>query len=240
MFAPTFTPSGPYASRIARKARTCARASSVTCRSSRSSNEATCWIGATIRCPEPYGYRFMTVIVQSVRSSTSASASSVAAMRLQITHPRSSLPRSGSETYSERQSAHSRSSGTRQLLVLDDVGGEALDELIDLDVALRFVAAARIHTDSPLLDVAVAHDEHVRHLLRLRAADACAERARAAVLHVGAEALGAQPVDDTERVGVVAIAHGQHRRLDGREPRGEGAGVVLEQHREESLDRTEQ
>src|SRR2546423_13179769 len=109
IFAPRFTPSGLYAARIARNARTCARDSATRSSSERSSNVGTCAIGATIKWPDPYGYKFMTVIVCRVRSSTSASRSSVAAMRLQNTHLVSVRPVSGCETYALRHPAHSRS-----------------------------------------------------------------------------------------------------------------------------------
>ncbi len=46
--------------------------------------------------------------------------------------------------------------------------------------------------------------------------------------------------DQPVGVGVVVVADRQQAHLDRRQPRREGAGVVLEQHAEEALDRAEQ
>src|SRR5205807_1547898 len=92
-------------------------------------------------------------------------------------------------TYSPRHAAHRRSS------MGDHVGAQAVDELVDLHAALRLLAAPGVHPDRAVLDVVVAHHEHVRHLLELRLADARAELV-GRVLEVGAEAFGAQAIGD--------------------------------------------
>src|SRR5690242_15277150 len=191
-----------------------------------------------MRCPDPYGYRFITVMVASVRSSTSASASSVALTRLQITQP-ASLSASRPDTYDERQSAHSRSRLTR-LPVLEHDRGQTGDEVVDAHVALRLLAPPLVHADGAVLDIGVAHDEDVRDLLGLGPPDASAELAARPVDHLRAISLGAEPVDEAQRVGVVPVAHGKHGDLHRREPRGERARVVLEQDREEAFDGPEQ
>ena len=57
---------------------------------------------------------------------------------------------------------------------------------------------------------------------------------------VGAEAVGPQAVDELLRVLVVTIGDRQHRDLHRREPRRERTRVVLDENREEPLDRPEQ
>ena len=57
---------------------------------------------------------------------------------------------------------------------------------------------------------------------------------------VDAEALGRQTLDDLGGVRLVRLGDRQHPCLHRRHPRRERAGVVLEQHTEEALDRAEQ
>ena len=79
-----------------------------------------------------------------------------------------------------------------------DVGARArLDERRRrVDAALGRVAPRAVHADGAVLDVVVADDEHVRHLLDLGPADARAERVGVRVDQLGPEALGLQAVDD--------------------------------------------
>ena len=77
-----------------------------------------------------------------------------------------------------------------------DVGGEPGDEVVDADAALGRVAPPPVHADGAVLDVVVADHQHVRHLLELGPADARAERVGVRVDQLGAEAVGAQPVDE--------------------------------------------
>src|SRR5215831_4350716 len=129
-------------------------------------------------------------------------------------------------TYADRQSAHIRSRLTR-LPVLEHDRGETPQEVVDAHVALRMLTPPLVHADRAVLDVAVADDEHIRHLLGLGAADTRSQLPAGAVDHLGAVALRAEPVDEARGVGVVPIAHREHGDLHGCEPRGERARVVL-------------
>src|SRR3954447_21473339 len=144
------------------------------------------------------------------------------------------------DTYAERQSAHKRSRLTALLPVLEDFGAESFDELIDRDVALGMLASALIHSDRAALDVGITDNEDVRHLLGLGPANARAQLAGGPVDHLRPETFGLQAVDDARAVRVVTVAHGKHRRLHGREPRGKRARIVLDEHTEKPLDRSEQ
>ena len=76
---------------------------------------------------------------------------------------------------------------------------EPLDEVVD---ARRRARDRRCRAGSRRpcrRDVVVADDQHVRHLLELRLADARCRAARRPSTHVDAEALGLQPVDDLRR-----------------------------------------
>ena len=93
----------------------------------------------------------------------------------------------------------------------------------------------------PLLDVAVADDEDVRHLLGLRLAG-CGRRAcPPEPSTISARNPSAFKRSTTRNAYVVVtVADGQHGGLHRREPRRERTRVVLDQHAEEPLDRTEQ
>src|SRR5436190_18292376 len=106
-------------------------------------------------------------MVSGVRSSTSASASSVAATSLHMTHPSSVRPVFGSDTYDARQPAQSRSRLIWQSTVFGDFFAEARFEVVECNVAFGIIAATRVHTDGAVLDIGIADHEHVGNLLRL-------------------------------------------------------------------------
>src|SRR6476469_4617349 len=103
-----------------------------------------------------------------------------------MTQPLSELPVSGSDTYEARQPAHRRSKLIWESTVFGDFFADARLEVIEGNVTVGVVAAPGVHTHGAVLDIGVADDEHVRNLLRLGPADAGAERARRAVVHLGA------------------------------------------------------
>ncbi len=97
----------------------------------------------------------------------------------------------------------------------------------------------RVRTDDgPGCDVAVAGDEHVRHLLHLGVAD-LGLHALAAGVDLDAQAGGAQLGCDLVAVLGVAVGDRDQRRLYGRQPDRESAGVVLDEDGHEALDGAE-
>ena len=108
----------------------------------------------------------------------------------------------------------------------DGFGAQPIDEVVDGHPALD-LAAAWVHADRAVAHVVVADDEHIRDLLELRLADACAERLVGFDL-VGAEALGAESVGEAIGVRVVVSADAEQTHLHRREPQRQRAGVVLE------------
>ena len=80
----------------------------------------------------------------------------------------------------------------------------------------------------PLCGLALAHDQHVRHLVQLGLADAVAQLL-VPVVQLGAHPRFSEPPIDLSRVLRVLLAHRQHARLHRRQPGGEGAGEVLDQ-----------
>ena len=60
------------------------------------------------------------------------------------------------------------------------------------------------------------------------------------LVHFDAEARGLQLGLDLLRVFVMPLADGHQTHLHRREPQRESSGVVLDQHAEEALDRTEE
>jgi hypothetical protein len=107
-------------------------------------------------------------------------------------------------------------------------------EPLRAEVALSVPA----HRDRPLLDLAVAHHEHVRDLLQLGLADAAADRLRPGV-ELGAHAQRLQRVAGRGgRLGV-AVGDRQHDALHRRQPDRELAAVVLDQQADEALERAE-
>ena len=88
-------------------------------------------------------------------------------------------------------------------------------------------------------DIVVSDHQHVRDLLELGTADPLAQLI-VGVNDIDAEALVRQTLDHLGGVRLVSVGDRQHPCLHRREPCREGAGVVLEQHTEEPLDRAEQ
>src|SRR3989454_7851433 len=88
--------------------------------------------------------------------------------------------------------------------------------------------------DGPVLALPLADDEHVRDLPDLRLADRVAELLMA-VVEFRPHARGAELLPDGPPVGGVLLAHRQHARLHGRQPRREHARVVLGEDADEAL-----
>ena len=99
--------------------------------------------------------------------------------------------------------------------------------------------AAGAHADCAGGFFLVAEDEDVRHLLVGEVADL---GVHLFVARVGfdAEAGGFELGFDFGCVGGVLLADGHQADLHGREPEREGAGVVLDEDAEKSLDRAEE
>src|SRR3954451_6301058 len=110
----------------------------------------------------------------------------------------------------------------------EDFGLQALDEVVHLDAPLGPVVDAVVHADGAVLDIVVSDDQHVRHLLQLGPADAGAQRL-VGPARLRPETLALEAVGDAHGVGVVVVAHRQHLDLHRRQPRREGAGVVLDE-----------
>src|SRR5687768_9594360 len=82
-----------------------------------------------------------------------------------------------SSMYSLLHPAHSRSI-IRESRLGSDVRGEALDELVDGNIAFSSLAPPRADADRAVVDVVIADDQHVGQLLQLRFADAVVEPLR--------------------------------------------------------------
>src|SRR5256884_4586243 len=92
--------------------------------------------------------------------------------------------------------------------------------------------------DGPVLALPLADDEHVRDLPDLRLADPVAELL-IAVVELRPHARGAELLPDGPPVRGVLLAHRQHARLHGCQPRREHARVVLGEHPDEPLEGAE-
>ena len=116
---------------------------------------------------------------------------------------------------------------------------QALDEVVDGSRPALDLAAAGFTPTVPSVDVVVADHQDVGHLL---AAWPCGCACRAA-RRPRRRRPGSRPAAAGPRpLGVASWSsrHRQHPHLHRREPRGEGAGVVLDEHAEEPLERAEQ
>ena len=195
-------------------------------------SSATCRIGATIRWPDPYGYRFITVIVcggafEHERFGVVGRVDEIADARSRsVACSASSSTRTPSANRPTAVRDSLRATGARATSAASRV-----DEVVDRDVALGLVTPPLVHADRAVLDVGVADDEDVRHLLGLRPPDARAELPRAEPSTISARKPSAFNRSTMRNaVRVVAVAHRQHRGLHRREPRRERAGVVLDEH----------
>src|SRR3954451_20091128 len=118
-----------------------------------------------------------------------------------------------------------------------DGAGPLDDRVVERDAAtLDAVAVADGHRTR--LHVAVARDEHERHLLLLRVQDLLLHPVVGPV-DLGTDALAGQPLDDPLQVVDVVRADRDADYLHRREPGGERTGVVLGEYTEEPLDRPE-
>ena len=88
------------------------------------------------------------------------------------------------------------------------------------------------------LPLALAGHQHVGHLADLGVADPVAELL-VAVVELGADPGGPQPLVHGAPVVGVLLADGQHPGLHGGEPGGKGPRVVLDEHADEALERAQ-
>src|SRR5918994_7171835 len=105
--------------------------------------------------------------------------------------------------------------------------------------ARRELVAAALPDRERLVRLAIAVDDGVGDLLQLRVADPLAERL-VALVDVDAEPRGVQPAAELVDGLAVALTDRDHTKLDGREPEGERARVVLGQDADEALERAEE
>src|SRR5215472_2412702 len=116
--------------------------------------------------------------------------------------------------------AHGESGGAAA-----DLGHDVADDLIDGQHG-RLIASARAEARRPLLRLALAHHQRVRHLVHLGLADPVAQLL-VAVVEARADPRLAQAPVHARRIRDVFLAHGQDAGLHGGEPRREGAPEVL-------------
>src|SRR5215217_6215898 len=107
--------------------------------------------------------------------------------------------------------------GTSGELDGGDVGGQAFDEVVDSDAALRWLGSPCVHADGAIAHVVVTHHEQVGDLLELGGPDPLAQ-AVARVDEIDAVAEGPQAIDHPAGVGAVAVRHGEHANLQGCQP----------------------
>ena len=197
MFTPRFTPSGAYAARIARNARTCARESAISSSSSRSSklgdvaHRRDQQVPGAVRVEVHHRDRLrralehecLGVVGRGRRGCTS---------RTRCRCARCSGPtRTRDRQPAQQASARRLIAGYARWLLMRARAPRrraARRTSSTGDVALGVVAPPPVHADGAVLDVGVADHEHVRHLLGLGPPDARAERAVRAVEHLDAEA----------------------------------------------------
>src|SRR5206468_146366 len=108
---------------------------------------------------------------------------------------------------------------------------EAVDQTVETFLVLL---AAPLAHGQRLVGLPVAVGDHERHLLYLGIAHALPQGFRT-VVHLGAESFRPQHLGNTLRVGDVILPHREQPHLDGREPEGKGAAVVLDQDADEAL-----
>src|SRR5882762_1995304 len=137
----------------------------------------------------------------------------------------------------ERPAARSRAAHGETGRARADLAREVGQHPIEGDRA-QILARPVPETDGAVLALPLADHEHVRNLLELRLADFIAELL-VAVVELGAQTRGTEPRVHRARVLRVLLAHREHARLDRGEPRREGAGVVLDEHTDEPLERAE-
>ena len=159
--------------------------------SSRSSKLATWRVGATIRWPEPYGIEVHHR--DRLGRALEHERLGVVGRVDELAHDAADVGAAGvadRTRTSTRQPAHSRSRliGCGAHRCSTTSAASCAMNVVERDVALGVVAPPPVHADRAVLDVGVADDEHVRHLLGLGPPDARAERAVRAVDHLGPEA----------------------------------------------------
>ena len=100
------------------------------------------------------------------------------------------------------------------------------------------LAAARVLAHRVVGHVVVADHEHVGTFSSLALRMRAPSGSSASI--ISARKPSARRRSASRRRSPVVVTHRQHPHLHGRQPRREGAGVVLEQHPEEPLERPEQ
>ena len=207
--------------------------------SSSSSSRDVARSACTSRCPLAYGYRLSIATARSPRHTTSA----LSVGRLRRRAPRRTRTPPGSTcatplTYSLRQPAQSRSR-------VIDLGrrlrrARRATKSSSGDVALGALRPASVDADGARADVVVADHEDVGQLLQLLR-DGCARRA------ARRPRCSSTRNPSACRRSATAPAYapwssptGSTRTCTGASHAGKRAGVVLDEHAEEPLDRAEQ
>src|SRR6185436_2650103 len=247
-FMPRFKPCGSVSAWSARIARTSSASTSANSAVSSSTRSPTCRKGATIRCPGLYGYEFRITNASSPRTRMPVRSSSPSAGRSQKMQPASSPCCLAAWMYAIRQGDQIRSTPSPGDLASaaeprlgQALGGRLVDErgreVVERH-ALGLDALPIAHSELARLDLLVADHEHVGGLRELRGADLLAD-SLPALVHGGTQPDRPQERGELPRMLEVTVGDRHQAHLLGREPEGERAGVVLDQHGAESLDRPE-
>src|SRR5262245_57405082 len=136
-----------------------------------------------------------------------------------------------------RPTGRSRAAHGETGLARGDLAGEIGEDAVDGHSA-EIIARAVAEAHGPVLGLPRADHQHVGHLAHLRVADAVAELL-VAVVELGAQARGPQPPVHRACVLDVLLADREHARLHRRQPRRKRAGVVLDEHPDEALERAQ-
>ena len=102
-----------------------------------------------------------------------------------------------------------------------------------------FVAASIAHGNGSIRELAIAEHENVGHLLEGGIANSCSQGLLSTV-QLDAQAILTNPLSDSAGLGAVAFGDGEDSGLNGSEPYGQGAAVVLEEDPKESLQGAEE
>src|SRR5579872_3476122 len=117
-----------------------------------------------------------------------------------------------------------------------DALGQLVDEGADGDGRTFVLDTALVDGDRAFGRFLLADDEDIGHLLELPVANLVAELF-VRFVDLDAEAVVAQRLGDLARVVELMLADRRHDGLHGRQPRGERAGEVYDEHAEEALHR---
>jgi len=101
------------------------------------------------------------------------------------------------------------------------------------------VAASIAHGNGTIRELAIAEHENVGTLLECGIANSGSQRLLP-IVELDVKAILSNPLSDSTGRGVVAFCDRKHPCLNGSQPYGQGAAVVLEEDPKESLQRAEE